>query len=68
MEDIRDSRTQKQAEKFKRLEDHPMYNRMNGLGRGRLKRINFAATTKMMMSKQPSCAEVTPKPLKYTNK
>ena len=33
MEDRRDSRSLKQAEKFRRLPDHPMYQRVNGFGR-----------------------------------
>jgi hypothetical protein len=61
MEDIRDSRSQRQAEKFLRLENHPMYLRMNGLGRGRLKRSNFAEKTKLIIREHSAGNQVTPK-------
>jgi hypothetical protein len=61
MEDIRDSRSQRQTEKFIRLEIHPMYLRMNELGRMGLKRSNFAEKTKAMIREQSAGKQVTPK-------
>src|ERR1700729_1779111 len=49
MEDRRDGKFIQQAEKFKRIQIHPMYNRMHGFGEGRLKRSNFAATAKSII-------------------
>jgi hypothetical protein len=61
MEDIRDSRSQRRAGKFIRLEIHPMYLRMNELGRMRLKLSNFAEKTKAMIREQSADNQVTPK-------
>jgi hypothetical protein len=46
MEDRKDMKTQVQAEKFRRMPHHTMYQRINGCGKGRLKRSNFTATAK----------------------
>jgi hypothetical protein len=58
VEDIRNSRSQRQAKRFLRLESRPMFLRMNGLGRGRLKRSNFVEKTKAMIREQSSNKQI----------
>lgn len=66
MEDRRDSRVQQQAEKFRRMTDHPMYKRFNGLGSGRLKRNNFVKTAKTKIRADPILSTSAPKPIHST--
>ena len=68
MQDRRDSRAQQQAEKFRRLTDHPMYNRFNGFGKGRLKRSNFVETAKRRIRADPILNISTVKPIHNAHK
>jgi hypothetical protein len=51
MEDRRIGKVLQQAEKFKRLTGHPMHERIKGDGNARLKRNNFVALAKGVISK-----------------
>jgi hypothetical protein len=51
MEDRRDMKTQVQAEKFRRMPHHPMYQRINGYGKGRLKEVTLQQQPKNILKK-----------------
>jgi hypothetical protein len=51
MEDRQTGIVLQQAEKFKRLTGHPMHERIKGDGKSRLKRTNFVALAKGVISK-----------------
>ena len=61
MEVIRDKKVIQLAEKFKRLHSHPMYERMQGIEKSRLKRSNFAATAKALTQNVSVLTEAKPK-------
>ena len=68
MQDRRDNKAQQQAEKFRRLTDHPMYERFNGFGNGRLKRNNFVETAKQKISADPILNVSTSKPIRIAHR
>ena len=68
IQDRSDSNVQKQAETFRRLTDHPMYKRFNGLGKGRLKRSNFVETAKRKIRTDPILNVSTVKPIYNAHK
>jgi hypothetical protein len=56
MEDRRPGRVLQQAEKFKRLPQHPMHQRIKGLEKGRFKRNNFRALARAAIRKNEALA------------
>ena len=63
MEDRRDIKVMTQAAKYKRLESHPMNNRMKMPTRGRLKRSSFIQESRVRERKNPELLEHTASPL-----
>jgi hypothetical protein len=55
-EDRRANRGLQQAEKFKRLTNHPMHQRIKGFERGRLKRTSFVVMAKGEIRKHEALA------------
>uniref|UniRef100_A0A0B7BCS7 Uncharacterized protein n=1 Tax=Arion vulgaris TaxID=1028688 RepID=A0A0B7BCS7_9EUPU len=68
MKDRIDRKVTQLAEKFKRRNSHPMYDRMNGLEKGRLKRTNFAKSVKALIQDDPVLAKCKPKLIPATVK
>jgi hypothetical protein len=68
VKDRRDMKTQVQAEKLKRIPHHPMYQRINGYGQGRLKRSNFTETTRKHFKAVSSRMSIMATAMKDTTK
>lgn len=63
MEDRRDIKVMTQAAKYKRLESHPMNNRMKKPTKGRLKRSSFIHESRIRERRNPELLEHTASPL-----
>lgn len=57
VEDIKDSRAQKQAEKFMRLESHSVHKRMKVIERGRPKQTALVEIAIAVMREHQTCSE-----------
>jgi len=63
MEDRRDTKVMTQAAKYKRLESHPMNDRMKMPTKGRLKRSSFIHESRAREERNPELLEYTASPL-----
>ena len=63
LEDRQEIKVLTQAAKFKRLQDHPMHERMNQPTRGRLKRSNFLQHSRILERKSSELLEHMTKPI-----
>ena len=63
LEDRQEIKVLTQAAKFKRLQDHPMHERMNQPTRGRLKRSNFLQHSRILERKNSELLDHMPKPI-----
>ena len=63
LEDRQEIKVLTQATKFKRLQDHPMHERMNQPTRGRLKRSNFLQHSRILERKNSELLDHMPKPI-----
>ena len=61
LEDRQEIEVLTQAAKFKRLQDHPMHERMNQPTRGRLKRSNFLQHSRILETRNPELLDHMPK-------
>ena len=61
LEDRRDTKLLVQAAKFKRLPDHPMYNRLSKPTKGRLKRGSFVHQTRILERRHQDLLDQDPK-------
>ena len=63
LEDRQEMKVLTHAAKFKRLQDHPMHERMNQPTRGRLKRSNFLQHNRILERKTSELLDHMPKPI-----
>ena len=63
LEDRQEIKILTQAAKFKRLQDHPMHERMNQPTRGRLQRSSFLKHSRILERRNPELLDHMPKPI-----